>query len=532
LIDEDDLAVQIRDLQEPPFPRIYEGLRQIQIRLEELHAKSEDENCIDNEEDDIEKESLSERAEAMLKEGTRAYVEYEKRLVQEHMRDRRITIFSASAKSHLTWQNPMRREDPLLDPVSCGIVIIIRHLLGVPASTNLQNFEDHITKILPAWRKHAGRVLQRHMEDKQYAKMRQDLTETIPRLRHRLEQAVNVRLPQVISQPWNVCEEPAIIEGIKDLLKKEWKHPKILYNGFTRILKENGIPVSGTYFGRNLNEEVLGPLQPAIDDWARRMMKTAEDLAKNVSQPVLDLLNIIRECIETCTAGPLLKEATAEALQDTMSGFETIYNTYLDKLRSSVNENRLRHTTEMDIKCPIAQAMRPSYERALDPQFVLAGKGVYERQRKVLGDSMLRPSQHYPRLSKEEHLKPLVHSLKEQIVSRQTELWKADSAVFITDAIELLESFSQATGDLLTNEEFMTEKYKEAREVLKTLLFQFDRSLLEIRAEFDEIESQHPAKKVKVEEPENVEPAVDLAEPLRQAPDPAPVQEQALVRIG
>ncbi|KAH7084300.1 hypothetical protein FB567DRAFT_528770, partial [Paraphoma chrysanthemicola] len=532
LIDEDDFANQIRDIHEDPFPRLVESFTQLRSRLEELQARKQDEDDLRNEDDEQESDAILEESDALLKEGARAYVEYENHLTQDHMRDKNITIFSASAKSHLDWKNPLRREDPLLDPSSCGIVAIMRHLLGVPASTNLQNFKDHITKVLPAWRKQAGRVLQKHAEDKQYAKMRQDLAENIPRLKTQLEQTVDLRLPQLMVQPWGAGEEPGMHESIKELVKREWKHPKIFYNGFAKMLKENGIPVNGKYLGRNLNEEVLGPLEPAINTWAQTMEPKADTLLKCISQPVHDMLNVIQACVETCTAGPLLQEATAEALDDLRSKLEEVFDTGLDKLQSSLEENHLRHTTEMDIECPVAQVMRPSYQRAQDPQFVLTGKGIYERQRNVLRDSMLKPSKYYPRLPKEDRVKPLVESVKERMMVRQKQLWKEDCAKIIADVIEQLESFSRATEELLMNEDFMTETYKEARDVLRKLLFQFDRSLLEIQAEFDELETQHPAKKVKIEEAEESNPSEHPAEPMQQVPEPEAAEGNASVPIN
>jgi hypothetical protein len=493
----------------------------------------DEEDYIENEDNDSERCYLKDELDLLFKESTLAYIEYETRLVKEQMQDKGIAIYSASAQSYLEWMNRMREDDPVLDPASSGIPAIIRFFLGVPAATNLRNYRDHVTKALPAWRKRAARVLQKHTEDEQYAKMRQDLARNIPLLRNQLEQAVDLQLRQTIVEPWNDCKKVEIAEGIKGLFETEWLHPHIKYNGFAKMLKENGIPVNGKYFGRNLNEDVLSPLEPPINDWAEMMEQRAETLASSVRQPIQEFLNTNRACIDTCTAEPLLKDAAAEALEDTRNSIESAYDTFLEGVQSSLDENHLRYTTEMDVKCPIARAMKPSYQRAMEPRFTGTGKGIYNRQRKFLSESMLTPSYHYPKLRREEaRIKPLIDDLKEQLVSRQRDLWKSDCMKFIAEAIGHLEGFSQTTEELLMEEDFMSEAYKEAREVLRKLLIQFDRNLAEIRAEFDELESQHSAKKVKVEEPENVEPAVEPAEPLRQDPDPAPVQEQALVRIG
>tara|TARA_R110002003_G_scaffold42_3_gene3100 strand:- start:28814 stop:30469 length:1656 start_codon:yes stop_codon:yes gene_type:complete len=532
LLDSQVFGEQIRDIDEDPFHSLRARLAEVETRTENLFGRMEEEDYVENEDNDSERCYLKDELDLLFKESTLAYIEYETRLVKEQMQDKGIAIYSASAQSYLEWMNRMREDDPVLDPASSGIPAIIRFFLGVPAATNLRNYRDHVTKVLPAWRKRAARVIQKHTEDKQYAKMRQDLARNIPLLRNQLEQAVDLQLQHAIVEPWNDCGKPKIAEGIKDLFETQWVHPHIKYNGFAKMLQENGIPVNGKYFGRNLNEDVLGPVAPPINDWADTMKQRAETLAISVNQPVQEFLDTIRACIDTCTAEPLLKDAAVEALKYTRDDIESAYGTFLERAQRSLDENHLRYTTEMDVECPIARAMKPRYQRAREPRFTGTGKGIYNRQRKFLSESMLKPSYHYPKLSRdEERIKPLIDDLKEQLVNRQRDLWKSDCMKFIQEAIEHLEVFSGTTEELLMDEEFMSEAYKEAREVLGKLLVQFDRNLAEIRAEFDELESQHPAKKIKVEESEDNGPSATPAEPLRQDPDPATVQEEASVPI-
>jgi hypothetical protein len=448
---------------------------------------------------------VQDRLDDLIKDVNRAYVKRESRLVMEHLQSRGATFFAASATSYLEWRDRMRRRDPSLDPEASGIPAIIRHFLSVPASTNLSKYHDHVHRVLPAFRARCGRVLKKHTEDQHYAKMRKAFAAQIPTLISQLEQAVPGTVEQAILLPWSEHDESKITEGIETLFTKNWVHPEIYVWGFDKMLRENGIPVDGVYAERdcNLNEDILGTLGSRIDDWAEGMTDSAETIAQAMYKPVECILETVQMDLQTCTATPELMEAATEALEETSEEIEMAYNTLLIQLQHSLEDTQLRFTTEIDIECPIAQTMKSSYERASDRKFAWAGKGLYIRLRKVLRESMLNPKKYYTKFARgEEHIKPFLSTLKEKVVNRQNEVWKEDCMTFIIDTTKLLEKFSKTTEDLLMDAAFMKEDHRKARELLKSLLGSFDEKLEEVQNEFVNVEPQHRAKKVKVENQE------------------------------
>ena len=500
---------QISNIEDEPFPSLYERLCQ----------------C---ESEDIDDDSGSEIPDELIREIFVAYVEREKRHVEEHLQGKDIAFFAASAESALEWKNRSRKQDPYLDPEATGIPAIVRHFLRAPANTNLRNYHNHVTKVLPAWRARALRALTKHTEDEHYAKMREDLSNKIPRLAIQLRELVPNLLEQTISVPWSCGDEPKIIDKIKELFDKLWKDPKIMYTGWRKMLRENGIPVAGVYVDRNLNEDVLSTIEAFINDWAEKMTEATDGLAERLLQLVKDLLSATLRDINICNSTPELKDAAADALGEIEGEIEASYDTLLNKLNSSLDENHLRFTTELDIECPIAKTMKPSYERALDERFVQGGKGIYKRQKKVLKDSMLKPKKHYVRLEKDEpRIQPLVDTLKEKLISRQRKLWTENCTAFIDSVIEKLEEFGQTAEDLLTDADFMSQEHQEARAELKELLVHFDERLDEVQEEFANLGLEAPVKRIKLEptedsgaEPTFVEPG--HFDPMEPASEDAP----------
>jgi hypothetical protein len=135
-------------------------------------------------------------------------------------------------------------------------------MLSLPASTNLKNYHDHVTKVLPTWRKRAKRVLKKHVEDKLYANMRHEMALRIPILKGGLEQISAVQLQDIIAIPWADHKHSGIIEGITALLMKTWSWPLVVYSSWNKVLRENGITVAGVLFGRNLNEDISTQVSP------------------------------------------------------------------------------------------------------------------------------------------------------------------------------------------------------------------------------------------------------------------------------
>ncbi|KAL5114634.1 hypothetical protein ACEQ8H_007479 [Pleosporales sp. CAS-2024a] len=487
LLDKSNIGDQIWNIQEHPFPALQERLNTV--------LKEQDD---DQDEDGIELEDF----DSLCSEIDVAYVKRETRLVREHFRGKNIIFFAVSATSFLQWNQRMRAEDPLLPPEATGIPGLIRHLLITPASTNFNNYNDHVTRIMNRFRARAARVIQKHVEDQQYARMRQDLAAQTPLL----EKKFNNTFPKLIEDtaipPWSPEDEPEIHEKIKDLFQQQWKHPIIWYHGWWKMLRENGVPCSGAYHdqGRNLNEDILGTVEPSLEEWFDNMTFGIDGIAEELQKLAEDFVDTVRRNIDICTTTPDLKDAAVEALDEVSESIHIAYDKLLSDLSSSLEENHLRFTTEIDIECPIAQAMKPSYNRALDERFVKDGKGVYNRQRRVLQTSMLKPKKHYFKLGKqEERIKPLLDTLKSRLMSRQQEMWKTDCATFTDAVIDHLVEFSVTTEELLVDATFMAQGHQEARAELKKLLVFFDEKLEEVQAEFANAESHCARKKAKVE---------------------------------
>jgi hypothetical protein len=211
----------------------------------------------------------------------------------------------------------------------------------------------------------------------------------IPILKGGLEQISAVQLQDIIAIPWADHKHEGIIEGITALLMKTWSWPLVVYSSWNKVLRENGIPVAGVLFGRNLNEDISTQVSPLINDWANAMADQVEPLARNMYSPVQKLLADIQLDVCECTAVPELKAATTEALEDLLAAVEEAFNGLRNDLHYSLDQNHRYFTTEMDVECPVAQAMKPYYQRALDPELSCPGPGVMNRQKLILINSML-----------------------------------------------------------------------------------------------------------------------------------------------
>ena len=403
---------------------------------------------------------------------------------------------------HRLWQDPTRLKEPLLGHDATGITSLILYILGLPASTNLKNYQDYVSKALPAFPKRAQRVLEKHEEDQCYAEMRQDLESQIPVLKMHLEEIVPIQLQNIIATPWADSDKPKIIDGIRALFAKdsECSYPHIQQISWAKMLRENGIPINGVLLGRNFNEDVSQALSPLVVDWSTAMSDRVEGLAQRMYRPIQAALAEIQLAVHECTAVPELMDATIDTLADVSSTIEETYEKFMDDLRDTLSENRLKYTTESDVECPVAKSMKPSCQRALNPTFVRTGQGIFRRQKIVLQDSIFTPSKHGVRLTKPERIGPLVDSLKDQIVSSQHQVWTNDCTKFITSVVEELEGFLGTTQELLMDAEFMTPEHQAARKELERLLVYFDESLIEVQNDFKDLVDQPPAKKVKVEE--------------------------------
>ncbi|KAF2127584.1 hypothetical protein P153DRAFT_358456 [Dothidotthia symphoricarpi CBS 119687] len=481
LCNEDEMRMQIDSINEAPFPALSRCLADADAIEEDI-------------DEDFEDPELKNYVEEVLRDASAAYVKRETEIVKDQMDEKGVKILTASAFSYEPWNNPRRRQDPRLDPEASGIPAIRRLLFSLPAESNLLIYRNLVFVVLPALRDQAGRVLEKHIEDKSYADMRKALKEQIPILKRDLERFVATQLRDCIVQPWTWVEKEDIDGGIQNLARQEWVSPVIYYGGFTKILRENGIPINGKYLGRNLNQDLLRPLEKYINQWHKTMLARAEQLGEGLDKLVGRLGKEVKSCIDKSSAAPALKQRAMEALTNMSERIDVAYRHLLEALNTSLRNTHLRFTTEIDIHCPIAREMKQVYEAALR---VRAGKGVYDRLREAILGWIVTPVSRKPGVLEVDI--SLAKMIGEKIMVQQTEVWKTDCDTFITDAITHLNEFLRITEELLMNSAYETAEHKKMREELRGRLAVFSRRLEEIQVQFTGTDPQPPNKRLKFE---------------------------------
>ncbi|KAI4708037.1 hypothetical protein J4E89_007156 [Alternaria sp. Ai002NY15] len=501
LINEDNMGTQIRQINEHPFPCL-------NARLETIDGLYEEGDADDN--------VISDMLDELLREATIAYIKYETANVQRQMQPKGIKVFSVSALAYISSRSRIQKDTPILDDDTAGIYALRHFLATLSAATNYRNFYDHVHETLPSFRRQAERPLEKHIEDKSYAKMRRDLKAQIQPLRNNLKNLADSPLHSLVGKPWSQNEEQSIISGIQQLVQNSWVHPLIYYPGFAKMLAENGKPVSGKYKGYNMNYELLGTMKRFLDNWYNNLNASTVEFAMSLYRVLQKLLQETRSAITQSSAHPALKLRATEELALVERRVQAAYDMLLASLRVSLGETHLRFTTEIDIYCPIATAMKASYDLASDRNMVGAGPGIYNRQRQALQNSIIgNPTYgNYGYGPPGEALRPLLKNIEEKLQAQQRDAWKTDCDAFVTSAVELIEGFSNTAEQLLMNSSYVTEEHKQARGELRKLLNDFDISLEDVQSRFVGGEEEHTEKKIKREETE------DEALVASSAPDP------------
>ncbi|KAI4923976.1 hypothetical protein J4E85_008134 [Alternaria conjuncta] len=498
LINEDNMGTQIRQINEHPFPALNARLETIDSLYEEGDA------------DDY---VISDMLDELLREATVAYIKYETANVQRQMQPKGIKVFSVSALAYTSSRSRIQRDTPILDDTTAGIYALRHFLATLSATTNYQNFYQHVHETIPSFRRQAERPLEKHIEDKSYAKMRRDLKTRIQPLRNNLKNIADSPLQSLVGKPWSQNEEQSIISGIQQLVQNSWVHPLIYYPGFAKMLAENGKPVSGKYKGYNMNYELLGTMKRFLDNWYNNLDASTVEFAMSLYTVLQKLLQETRLAITQSSAHPALKLKATEELALVERRIQAAYDMLLASLRVSLGETHLRFTTEIDIYCPIATAMKASYDRVSDRNMVGAGPGIYNRQRQALQNSIIGNPTHgnYGYGPPGEALRPLLKNIEDKIQTQQRDAWKTDCEAFVTSAVELVEGFSNTAEQLLMNSSYVTEEHKQARGELRKLLNDFDISLEDVQSRFVGGEEEHTEKKIKREETEDEAPVAPSA---------------------
>lgn len=280
--------------------------------------------------------------------------------------------------------------------------------------------------------------------------------------------------------------------GIQGLLYNTWIHPHIYYSGFAKMLRENGLPVNGKYYGRNMNADLLGTMKTYHDKWYNTMDTKVRVFALGLHRVVQTLLQETFSTIEHSFAHLALKRRATEELTIVQNRIETIYGTLVTSLHVSLGETHLKFTTEIDIYCPIAMEMKICYGRTQDRSLVGEKHGMYIRQRMVLQQSIIDPPVQVSR--------PLLEKIEDKMMSQQREVWKSKFEDYITHVLEQMDDFSSVTEQLLMNPSYATAEHKQARGESRESLTKFDISLKDIKERFEEAKTEHDEKKIRREE--------------------------------
>lgn len=476
------MSIELQMINEAPFPALLE-------QHQALFDDALDYGGIDT--------TLERQREDLLKKITAAFVKHQTDCVQERLLTRGIKVLPASAKVY--WQlNGFRRKQCNMDMATTGIESIRRFLSRVGATANYNRYHDHVFHVLPALRRQAYRYLESHKEDQTFAALRQKLENDIPGLQKNLEDILSAQMEERIARPWSREEEQSIVERIKVIAEHSWVHPTIYFSGFKKMLKENGIPVSGKYFGRNLNNEILQTMNESIEKWHTAMIPRGDALAEELIAPVHTFLQNIATAIDGTSAHAELKDRGGEELEFALREVDEDFVVFISELRSTLRKTYLRFTTEIDIGCPIAKWMMPGYRSASNYSVVGSGRGVYMRMRKRLLDSIIEPASHDRRPGKLRWKvsQPLVASHKKALMGQQRRKWQQRCDTFISTVIEHILGFSRTAEELLENANYKAAE-QETHTQLKGLLVHFDKNLSEIQKRFDTVHPDRSNKKIK-----------------------------------
>jgi hypothetical protein len=413
--------------------------------------------------------------EYILKEARRAYIEREAAVVQQQMQAKGVEVLSVSARQYALCVDPLQDEEPKISPEATGIPALRRYLFSVPAQTNYRALHHHVFETLPDLVVQIKRILEKFSNDEDYARMRVLVIEQVAKLRDVLESLARSLPSEHVATPWTAIEKHTIISALTSVIQK-LSHPTVVYSTFSKMLRENGIPVNGKALGRNLNEEVLTTMSSYIETWNIEMMTRIETLAGKLESPLDILQRNVKDCIGDFSGNPDLRQAADDALDRTSRRLGIAHGKLSAALTSTLRENYLHFTTETNIECPFAQELRPIYQDTLQQQ---AGKGAYARKRTYLS--------HAVTYEPDQATATFVDRMESQIIKRQVDAWSHCCDDFVKEVIALLEEFERITQELLDDEAHTMPEFVQAQEQLRASLPLFEQRLQMLQEQFSEV---------------------------------------------
>jgi hypothetical protein len=455
----------VKKLREAPF----DVIRQ---HLAELDATSkqgvEDKNILDAYRD------------YLFKEARGAYIEREARIVSLSMEDKGVDILSVSAREYslCTDVAELAEEDgerPSLTPEATGLPRLRRYLFHLPAQTNYRTLHYHVFETLPDILTRVQRILEKFDGDEGYTQMREYFAEQLPIIRSSIGTLAK-RLPRErVLKPFDEGSSKShIMTGLKGVVQA-LASPIVYYPTFTKMLKENGIPINGAGLGLNLNQEILNAMVQFINDWNNRMQGQTLDIAMRLDEPVQAVLGNLRKYINVYEGNPELKNRATEALDTTTRRIGMAYGKMAASLQSKLREIHLLFTTEVNVQCPIALEMREIYCNVLLQQLSHPGKGSYARQRAHLLECLATPD--WPKM-------PFPDVVEQKIVNAQVGSWKECCAQYVTEAMTLLQDFARTIDELLDNGALLNSEHRRVRTELEVLLPGFREQLRLVQSQF------------------------------------------------
>lgn len=366
-------------------------------------------------------------------------------------------------------------EKPKLTPEATGLPQLRRYLFHVPAQTNYRTLHYHVFETLPEIAARIERILEKFDDDEGYTEMREYLAEQLPQVRSSIENLA-------ISLPNERVVRPFVGDGVKPRIKAGMKavvqalaNPVVYYSTFSKMLKENGIPVNGAGLGLNLNQEILNAMVNFINGWHDKMQDETEDIATTLDEAIQAVLKELRKYVYSYDGDSDLKDRVIELLETTTRRISMAYGKMAALLQTKLREIHHLYSTEVNIKCPIALEMKDIYRNVLMQHLTQPGAGSYARQRAHLLGSLVDPD--WPKL-------PLAEVMEQKIVTAQVGSWKECCRQYVVEAMTLLQDFARATDETLDNGALLTSEHRRVREQLEALIPEFKRQLNRVQNQF------------------------------------------------
>lgn len=290
----------------------------------------------------------------------------------------------------------------------------------------------------------------------------------------------------LIPKLWTHEERQKIVENLEAMVDS-WGTPQVHYSSFMKMLRENGIPLSGKAKGRNMNDEILKKYKHQLKRWNKITLSRTEELGLFFDEPAQTSIYEIQHRFDQAPADPDLKRRATEALRKTTRRIGIAQGKLMATLGSSVRGTYLHFATENDAHCPVARQMRSVYIRVA--QMDAGKKRVGDYKREKLTRSITQAT------GMEDSV---LDAMQIQIISRQTKGWQSTCETFASEVLQLLQDFAVVTQNLVPKNDHESDEHLQVRKKLSRHIPEFQRALLEIQAQIPGTEVQRVTKKARL----------------------------------